>query len=139
MIVNASPIASGWPSRPQNATAKSSACVIVQRLVPSPWITTGRPARIRAMSVQPPSVGIERSSYVWDGRTIVTGRPRSRWAPTSRSSHAILSREYCQNGFRSGVDSVTGRRRGGFSYAEAELMKTYWPVRSSNTSSAVLT
>ena len=115
VIVNASPIAAGLPSSPANATAKSSACVIVHRLVPSPWITTGLPARMRAMSVQSPIVGIIRSSYVCDGRTIVTGSPRSRWAATSRSSHAILSREYCQNGLRSGVDSVIGRRRGGFS------------------------
>ena len=133
VIVNASPIASGLPSRPVKATAKSSAWVIVHRLVPSPWMTTGRPARIRAMSVQPPIVGIIRSSYVCEGRTIVTGSPRSRCAATSRSSHAILSREYCQNGLRSGVDSVTGSRRGGFSYADAELMNTYCPVRPSNS------
>ncbi len=31
----------------------------------------------------------------------------------STSSHAILSREYCHHGLRSGVDSVTGRRPGG--------------------------
>ncbi len=47
----------------------------------------------------------------------------------SRSSQAILSREYCQYGLRSGVDSVIGRREGGVWYAEAELMKTYWPTR----------
>ena len=67
-----------------------------------------------------------------DGRTIVTGKPRSRYAPTSRSSHAILSREYCQKGLRSGVDSVIGNRCGGFWYAEAELMYTYCPQRPSN-------
>jgi hypothetical protein len=36
-----------------------------------------------------------------------------------------LSREYCQNGLRSGVDSTTGSRAGGVWYADAELMKTY--------------
>ena len=41
---------------------------------------------------------------------MVIGRPRSRYAATSRSSQAILSREYCQYGLRSGVDSVTGSR-----------------------------
>ena len=40
-----------------------------------------------------------------------------------------LSREYCQNGLRSGVDSVIGRRAGGVWYADAEEMNTYWPVR----------
>ena len=48
-----------------------------------------------------------------DGRTIVTGKPSSRYARTSRSSQAILSREYCQSGLRSGVDSVIGSRAGG--------------------------
>src|SRR5450755_164560 len=43
-----------------------------------------------------------------------------------------LVREYCQNGLRSGVDSVTGIRAGGVWYAEAELMKTYCPVRPRN-------
>ena len=95
------------------ATATSSLWVIVHRLVPSPWTRTGRPSRIRAMSVQQPRVGSARSSYVCDGRMIVTGNPRSRYASTSRSSQAILSREYCQKGFRSGVDSVTGSREGG--------------------------
>ncbi|BDZ41421.1 hypothetical protein GCM10025865_07200 [Paraoerskovia sediminicola] len=60
-----------------------------------------------------------------DGRTIVAGNPSSRCAATSTSSHAALSREYCQNGLTSGVDSVTGRRDGGFWYADAELMNTY--------------
>jgi hypothetical protein len=50
-----------------------------------------------------------------------------------------LSREYCQYGLRSGVDSRTGSRPGGVWYAEAELMKTYWPVRLSSTSSRVWT
>ena len=40
-----------------------------------------------------------------------------------------MSREYCQNGLRSGVDSTTGNRAGGVWYAEAELMNTYCPVR----------
>ncbi len=82
--------------------------------MPSPWITTGFPCRMRAMSVHPPIVGIMRSSYVCEGRTIVIGMPRSRYAPTSRSSQAILSREYFQNGLRRGVDSVIGRCCGGF-------------------------
>ena len=49
-----------------------------------------------------------------DGRTIVAGNPVARYCATSRSSQAILSREYCQYGFRSGVDSVIGSRDGGF-------------------------
>jgi hypothetical protein len=52
-------------------------------------------------------------SYVCEGRTIVAGKPSARYAATSRSSQAILSREYRQNGFRSGVDSTTGTRAGG--------------------------
>ena len=108
-----SPTASGWPSRPTNPTAKSSVCVSVHSEVPSPWTTTGLPARIRATSVQPPDVGSSVRSYVCDGRTIVIGNPFSRYSWTSRSSHAILSREYCQNGLRSGVDSLTGSRAGG--------------------------
>ena len=64
-----------------------------------------------------------------DGRTIVAGNPVARYSATSRSSQAILSREYCQNGFRSGVDSVTGSRAGGFWYADAVEMNTYCPVR----------
>ena len=70
---------------------------------------------------------------------MVTGKPSSRYAPTSSSSHAILSREYCQNGFRSGVDSVTGNRAGGVWYADAELMKTYCPVRPRNRSRSART
>ena len=56
---------------------------------------------------------------------MVIGSPSSRYARTSRSSQAILSREYCQNGLRSGVDSSTGIRPGGVWYADAELMNTY--------------
>ncbi len=44
----------------------------------------------------------------------MAGNPVSRYSAVSRSSQAILSREYCQNGLRSGVDSVTGSRDGGF-------------------------
>ena len=51
---------------------------------------------------------------MWLGRTIVIGRSASRYRATSRSSQAILSREYCQNGFFRGVDSVTGIDAGGF-------------------------
>ncbi|MET3143275.1 UNVERIFIED_ORG: hypothetical protein ABIB13_003006 [Arthrobacter sp. UYEF2] len=40
------------------------------------------------------------------------------------SSQAILSREYCQNGFFSEVDSMMGSRVGGFWYAEAEDVLT---------------
>ena len=57
-----------------------------------------------------------------DGRTIVTGKPWSRYARTSTSSLAILLREYSQNGLRSGVDSRIGRRATGFWYAEADEM-----------------
>lgn len=53
-----SPTASGRPSRPVKATAKSVLCVIVHRLVPSPCTTTGAPRRIRSRSVQWPLVGI---------------------------------------------------------------------------------
>src|SRR5665648_601912 len=70
---------------------------------------------------------------------MVTPKPDSRSAATSRSSQAILSREYCHQGLRSGVDSVTGRRSGGVWYAEAELMNTYWPVRPVNRSMSVRT
>ena len=72
-----------------------------------------------------------------DGRTIVAGKPRSRYASTSRSSQAILSRLYCQKGLRSGVDSRIGRRDTGVWYAEAELMNTYCPVRPSKSSTSV--
>ena len=49
-----------------------------------------------------------------DGRTIVIGQAAlAVGSRTSRSSQAILLREYSQNGLRSGVDSVTGRRAGG--------------------------
>jgi len=44
---------------------------------------------------------------------MVTGNCSSRKARISLSSQAILSREYCQYGLRSGVDSVTGTRAGG--------------------------
>ncbi len=97
-----------------NATAKSRVWVSVQRLVPSPCTTTSLPRRIRSMAVQPPRSGTLVPSYVCEGRMIVAGKPRSRYAATSRSSLAILSREYCQYGFRSGVDSVIGRRATGF-------------------------
>ena len=60
-----------------------------------------------------------------EGRTTVIGYPSSRYSAVSRSSQAILPREYAQYGFRSGVDSVIGRREAGVWYAEAELMKTY--------------
>ncbi len=50
-----------------------------------------------------------------------------------------MSREYSQYGFRSGVDSTIGSRPGGFWYAEAELMKTYCPVRWRNRSRSVCT
>src|SRR5665648_480051 len=70
---------------------------------------------------------------------MVTPKPDSRSAATSRSSQAILSREYCHQGLRSGVDSVTGRRSGGVWYAEAELMNTFWPVRPVNRSMSVRT
>ena len=50
-----------------------------------------------------------------------------------------MSREYCQYGLRSGVDSVTGIRAGGVWYADAELMNTYWPVRPRNRSSPART
>ena len=70
---------------------------------------------------------------------MVTGKPSSRYARTSRSSHAILSLEYCQNGFRSGVDSTIGSLAGGFWYAEAELMNTYCPVRPVNKAMSATT
>ena len=46
---------------------------------------------------------------------MVAGNPVSAWARRSSSSHAILSREYCQNGFTVGVDSVISQCDGGFS------------------------
>jgi hypothetical protein len=76
---------------------------------------------------------------VCDGRTIVAGNPLSRYSATSTSSHAILSLEYCQNGFLSGVDSVSGSRAGGVWYADAVEMKTYCPVRPSNCSMSART
>ena len=45
-----------------------------------------------------------------------------------------MSCEYFQKGFFKGVDSLMGRVLGGFWYAEAELMKTYWPVFPRNIS-----
>ena len=109
-------------------------CVIVHSEVPSPCTITGLPASIRPSTVQRPSngtsvcvVGVRRPH---DRRR----NPVSRYCATSRSSQAILSREYCQNGFRSGVDSVTGSRAGGVWYADAEEMNTYCPVRPRNRS-----
>src|SRR3954462_13576378 len=64
------------------------------------------------------------------GRAIVIGKPLSRWAAISRSSQAILLREYSQYGFTSGVDSVITGCAGGFWYADAELMNTNWPVEA---------
>ena len=58
VIVNASPIAAGLASSPVNATAKSSLCVMVHWVVPSPCTMTGLPVRIRSSAVQPPSSGI---------------------------------------------------------------------------------
>lgn len=74
-----------------------------------------------------------------DGRTIVTGKSCSRYACISSSSHAILSREYCQYGFLSGVDSVIGRCVAGVWYAEAELMNTYCRVRPAKKSTSACT
>ncbi len=45
---------------------------------------------------------------------MVAGKPLSRYAATSRSSLAILLREYSHHGLRSGVDSVMGSRATGF-------------------------
>ena len=64
-----------------------------------------------------------------EGRTIVIGKPSARYAAVSSSSQRIFACEYGQTGLRSGVDSVIGSRATGFWYADAELMKTYWPVR----------
>ncbi len=50
-----------------------------------------------------------------------------------------MSREYCQYGFRSGVDSVIGSRDGGFWYADAVEMNTYCPVRPVNRSMSACT
>ncbi len=50
-----------------------------------------------------------------------------------------MSREYCQYGFRSGVDSVIGSRDGGFWYADAVEMNTYCPVRPANRSMSACT
>ena len=57
-----------------------------------------------------------------EGRTIVAGKPWSRYARFSTSSLAALLREYSQNGLRSGVDSRIGRPAIGFWYAEADEM-----------------
>ncbi len=70
---------------------------------------------------------------------IVTGKSCSRYACMSSSSHAILSREYCQYGFFSGVDSVIGRCVAGVWYAEAELMKTYCRVLPAKNSTSACT
>ncbi len=94
---------------------------------------------MRATSVQPPTVGSIVRSYVCEGRTIVIGKPELRYLSTSTSSAAILSREYCQNGLRRGVDSVTGSRAGGFWYAEAELTNRYCPARPSKSRTSDVT
>ena len=60
---------------------------------------------------------------------MVIGKPSSRYVRTSSSSQAILSREYFQTGFLSGLDSVMGSSSGGVWYAEAELMNNNWLVR----------
>ena len=46
----------------------------------------------------------------------------TRYLAIRYSSHAFLSREYCQYGFSSGTSSVILYPRGGFWYADAELM-----------------
>ena len=78
VIVKASPIASARSSSPVNPTAKSRLWVSVHRLLPSPVMITGLPARIRATAVHPPDRGSFVSSYVCDVRMIVTGKSCSR-------------------------------------------------------------
>ena len=77
------------------------------------------PLRIRSTSVQGEfqlltAAGIIVIPYVNEGLTIVTGKPLSRYSVIRRSSQAILSREYCQQGLASGVDSVMSQCVGGF-------------------------
>ncbi len=57
VIVNASPIASARSSSPVKPTAKSRLCVSVHSELPSPVMTIGLPARMRATAVQPPVSG----------------------------------------------------------------------------------
>ena len=52
-----SPMACPLPSSGTSARPKSLACISVHSEVPSPCTTTGRPARIRSMAVQPASTG----------------------------------------------------------------------------------
>jgi uncharacterized membrane protein YeaQ/YmgE (transglycosylase-associated protein family) len=92
-----SPMVRGWPSNGTKPAAKSAWWVRVHSDVPSPCTTIYLPCRIRPSTVQPPSNGTVVRSYVCDGRTIVAGKPSSRYAATSRSSQAILPREYCRN------------------------------------------
>ena len=64
-------------------------------------------------TVQPPSNGTTVGRRCATAARSSPGSPPPGRRVTSRSSQAILSREYCQNGLRSGVDSVTGSRAGG--------------------------
>ncbi len=103
------PRVESFPSRPTKPFAKSCACVTVQSELPSPCTMTSPPRRIRVTSVrssQPPIATGQTVAYVSDGRTITIGKSRSRQSAVSRSSQAILFREYSQTGFLSGVDSV---------------------------------
>ena len=64
-------------------------------------------------------------SYVWLGRTIVTGNPSLRYAAVKTSSASIFLREYSQYGLIKGVLSVMGQPAMGFWYADALLIKIY--------------
>ena len=89
---NVSPIARGLPSRPTSPTAKSSAWVSVHSEVPSPCTGTSAPRAIRSITVQSPASGGLASSYVWEGRTIVIGKPCSAYASCITASARSFAR-----------------------------------------------
>ena len=114
-----SPSASGLPHRSAKPRAKSSFHVTVHSESPSPCTSTGLPSKMRCKVCHGPfspcsGSGGRPGPYVWLGRTIVTGKPWVRQACKNRSSHAILSRLYCQYGFFSGVLSVMRKQFNGF-------------------------
>src|ERR1041385_338487 len=101
------PNASSRPSSPLKALAKSPFQVQTHNDVPSPGTITFLPRFMRSKTVYgcpqlDTARGIFDGPYVLDGRTIVIGNCFSRYSCKRRSSHAILSREYCQYGLASG-------------------------------------
>ena len=92
--------------------------------VPSPWTTTGSPRSIRSITAQPPGSGAIASSYVWAGRTIVTGKLRSANAARNTLSASTLLRMYAWSGLCANVDSLTGPFGSGRWYTDADEMCT---------------